>query len=322
MSRIGSGRACAPAAGGSVGRYGLGSRSTARLTNRPPTLRPTCVSPPTVWTAVGHELDAARAVRARRPVRRERRWFRSRARPRARRAGAARSRSRAARSRSGAARSRVPAGLPWPASPHVRAAGQQRPQRSPPRGWSRTSAAPPACAASRQREGRPLRGFFPRRALGGLARRRACGGLTLGGLGRGRALRQASPPRRAWRAPRRPALGAAGASAEAAGCAAAGASKVFGALTRRVPIRSGRVEGRAASTPCSSFLGFAFDFLGLSTLSAIRLRVYGSRSGRGARPPSIQAQDNRRRAVLRKFKLLDWALSRSPALPAGSGGTR
>jgi hypothetical protein len=55
--------------------------------------------------------------------------------------------------------------------------------------------------------------------------------------------------------------------------------------SRRVPIRSGRVDGSAASTPFSSFLGFAF-FFGFSTLSAMALRVYGSRSGRGARPPS------------------------------------
>ena len=58
---------------------------------------------------------------------------------------------------------------------------------------------------------------------------------------------------------------------------------------RRVPIGTGRVAGSAASTPLSSFLGFAFFFVGFSTLSAMALRVYGSRSGRGARPPSIQA---------------------------------
>ena len=114
------------------------------------------------------------------------------------------------------------------------------------------------------------------------------------------------------------AAGAGAGSGDAAACPA-GSSKVFGALTRRVPIRSGRVDGSAASTPCSSFLGLAFDFLGLSTLSAIRLRVYGSRSGRGARPPSLQAQDNRRRAVLRKFKLLDWPCRDLQLLAAGSG---
>ncbi len=73
------------------------------------------------------------------------------------------------------------------------------------------------------------------------------------------------------------AAGVAG-SGVAAACAAAGSSKVLGALTRRVPIRSARVEGSAASTPGSSCLSFAFDFLGLSTLSAMRLRVYVLRS--------------------------------------------
>jgi hypothetical protein len=72
-----------------------------------------------------------------------------------------------------------------------------------------------------------------------------------------------------------------------------------GALpARRVPIRSGRVEGSAASTPFSSGLAFDFCFLGLSTLSAMAWRVYGSRSGRGARPPSIRHQITIRRAVL------------------------
>jgi hypothetical protein len=75
-------------------------------------------------------------------------------------------------------------------------------------------------------------------------------------------------------------------ASRAAACAACGCSNVFGALARRPPIRSGRVEGSAARTPFSSFLGFGFDFFGFSTLSAMRLRVYGSRSGRGARPPS------------------------------------
>ena len=63
------------------------------------------------------------------------------------------------------------------------------------------------------------------------------------------------------------------------------------AAARRVPIRSGLVDGSAASTPLSSFLGFAF-FFGLSTLSAMALRVYGSRSGRGARPPSFRHPDD------------------------------
>jgi hypothetical protein len=68
----------------------------------------------------------------------------------------------------------------------------------------------------------------------------------------------------------------------------------FGAgAARRVPIRSGRVEGSAASTPFSSGLAFDFCFLGLSTLSAIASRVYGSLSGRGARPPSIRHPDHR-----------------------------
>jgi hypothetical protein len=58
---------------------------------------------------------------------------------------------------------------------------------------------------------------------------------------------------------------------------------------RREPMRSGRVVGSPASTPLSSFLAFGFCFLGLSTLSAIASRVYGSRSGRGERPPSNQA---------------------------------
>jgi hypothetical protein len=64
---------------------------------------------------------------------------------------------------------------------------------------------------------------------------------------------------------------------------------VFGAgaeVPRRLPIRSGRVDGSAASTPLSPCFAFAFCFLGLSTLSAMASRVYGSRSGRGARPPS------------------------------------
>ena len=47
------------------------------------------------------------------------------------------------------------------------------------------------------------------------------------------------------------------------------------AAGRRVPIRSGLVDGSAASTPFSSFFGFAF-FFGFSTLSAMALRVYGS----------------------------------------------
>jgi hypothetical protein len=62
----------------------------------------------------------------------------------------------------------------------------------------------------------------------------------------------------------------------------------FVAAARRVPIRSGRVDGSAASTPFSSFLGFALDFFGFSTLSAMPSRVYGSRTGRGARPPSYR----------------------------------
>ncbi len=85
---------------------------------------------------------------------------------------------------------------------------------------------------------------------------------------------------------------------DAAAWAASGSSNVFGALTRRVPIRSGRVEGSAASTPFSSFFGFGLDFFGFSTLSAMRLRVYGSRSGRGARPPSYRHKNDFRRAVL------------------------
>ena len=40
------------------------------------------------------------------------------------------------------------------------------------------------------------------------------------------------------------------------------------AAARREPIRSGRVDGSAASTPLSSFFAFAF-FFGLSTLSAM-----------------------------------------------------
>ncbi|HTE59347.1 MAG TPA: hypothetical protein VK631_03295 [Solirubrobacteraceae bacterium] len=65
----------------------------------------------------------------------------------------------------------------------------------------------------------------------------------------------------------------------------------FAAAARRVPIRSGLVDGSAASTPFSSFFGFAF-FFGFSTLSAMALRVYGSRSGRGARPPSTWHPDD------------------------------
>jgi hypothetical protein len=70
---------------------------------------------------------------------------------------------------------------------------------------------------------------------------------------------------------------------------------VFGAGAlepRRLPIRSGRVDGSAASTPFSSGFAFDFCFLGLSTLSAMASRVYGSRSGRGARPPSTWHPDH------------------------------
>jgi hypothetical protein len=84
--------------------------------------------------------------------------------------------------------------------------------------------------------------------------------------------------------------------------AAAGRSNVFGALARRVPIRSGRLDDSEARTPLSSFFGFAFAFFALSALSAIPLRVYGSRSGRGARPPSSRHKNTFRRAVL-----LQWA---------------
>jgi hypothetical protein len=93
------------------------------------------------------------------------------------------------------------------------------------------------------------------------------------------------------------AFGCFAAGFSAAGLVAARAAAVeavdFGAgAARRLPIRSGRVAGSAASTPLSSCLAFDFCFLGLSTLSAIASRVYGSRSGRGARPPSIRHPDH------------------------------
>ena len=76
---------------------------------------------------------------------------------------------------------------------------------------------------------------------------------------------------------------------------------VFGAggaaAPRRAPIRSRRRAGRAASTPASAFLAF-FCFFGLSALSAMPVRVYGSRSGRGERPLGIRHQHTFRRAVL------------------------
>jgi hypothetical protein len=74
-----------------------------------------------------------------------------------------------------------------------------------------------------------------------------------------------------------------------------------GVPVRRVPMRSGRVDGSAASTPFSSFFGFAFAFFDFSALSAMPLRVYGSRSGRGARPPSFRHKSTIRRAVLLKW---------------------
>jgi hypothetical protein len=70
------------------------------------------------------------------------------------------------------------------------------------------------------------------------------------------------------------------------------AALALDAPARRVPIRSGRVDGSAASTPFSSRAGFDLDFFGFSTLSAMPLRVYGSRSGRGARPPSFRHKNH------------------------------
>jgi hypothetical protein len=78
----------------------------------------------------------------------------------------------------------------------------------------------------------------------------------------------------------------------AAAVAAAGCSKVLGAVARREPIRVGRVAGSAPRTPGSSGRVFGFCFFGFWALSAMALRVYGSHRGRGARPPSKQAPDH------------------------------
>ena len=97
----------------------------------------------------------------------------------------------------------------------------------------------------------------PRGALGGLAGG-ACGGLALGGLRRGGALRG-----RGAAGGLRSRRGRLAGCPEAAACPAAGASKVFGALTRRVPIRSGRVDGKRSEHALLVPLGLRLRLLGL-----------------------------------------------------------